>query len=123
MEATETPPAHVQVSDGSMSNRLGRTVVLLTLLGIMLVTGLWKALWLNHALTHYPVLDRGMDDPSAGRVFLLLGLAGPVVVLVIALLVSRLSRSPIERLRLIGKVGCLVVVLPWLGLFVSGVSA
>ena len=96
--------------------------MLLAVLGLLLVTGLLKALWINHAMTDNTV-NPGWDNPSQARLFLGLGLVGPIAVLITYLLVSRPSRSRVDRLLLAGKVGCLVVVLPWLMLMMSGVSA
>jgi hypothetical protein len=123
METYGPPQAVAQVREPGPPNRVGRTVALLTLLGFLLVTGVWKGWWLNQALTHYPVFDRGMNDPAAGRFFLLLSLALPVVVVVIAVIVSRSSAPLIEKLRKIGAIGCLVAVIPWLLLMVTGVAA
>jgi len=96
--------------------------VLLVVLGFFLVTGVLKALWLHHALTD-DTLNPSLNDPSAARFSLWLGIAVPVVIAVLALLVGRSARSRADKVLLVGKVGCLVAVLPWVVLMVSGVAS
>jgi len=97
-------------------------VVLLFILGLFLVTGLLKALWLHHALTD-DTLNPHFNDPSAARFYLWLGMAVPVVVSVSALLVARSARTRAGKVLLVGKIGCVVAVLPWVVLMVSGVAS
>lgn len=118
----EMPLKQIQLPQPGVPNKLARTVGILAVLAALISTGLWKALWLNHALTHYPAFDRGMNDPSAASFFLLLGCAVPCVVLIIAVLVGRSGRPAIEKLLTIGKIGCLVAILPWFLLMVTGIS-
>ena len=96
--------------------------MLLVVVGFFVVTGVLKALWLHHALTDDTV-NPSLDDPSAARFYLVLGLAVPVVIAVFALLVGRSGRSRAHKVLLVAKVGCLVAVLPWAVLMVSGVAS
>ncbi len=102
--------------------RAGGGLVLVVMLGFFLVTGLLKALWLHHALTD-DTLNPHFNDPSAARFYLWLGIAVPVVVAVSALLVGRSGRSRTGKVLLVGKIGCVVAVLPWVVLMVSGVAS
>jgi hypothetical protein len=122
MEAYGAPSAVAQVPESAPRDRVGRTVALLTLLGLLLVTGLWKGWWLNRALTHYPGFDRGMNDPTAGRFFLLLSVAVAVIVVIVAVFVGRSSAPLTKKLRKIGAIGCVVAVIPWSLLMVTGVA-
>lgn len=120
MGATPTPLVSTLDSSESADGKSIRVVALLVVLGFLLASGLWKAAWLNHAWTHYTV-NPGWDNPSQGRIDLLIGLIGPVSTLIVSAVLWRSKRTLTNNLLKIGKICCLVAVLPWLFLMMSGV--